>query len=73
VESLDLPSVPEDALIEELPSMKVEDVRGCIETLARTVGEDHKELLETATETARSDAVSAKFKAEEVEVEIDVR
>jgi hypothetical protein len=72
VESLDLPGVPEDAWIEELPAMKVEDVRGCVETLARTAREDPEELLEIATDRARSDSVSAKFKAEEVEVEIDV-
>jgi hypothetical protein len=72
VESLDLPGIPEDAWIEELPAMKVEDVRGCVETLARTAGEDPEELLEIATERARSDSVSAKFKAKEVEVEIDV-
>jgi hypothetical protein len=72
VESLDLPGVPEDAWIEELPAMNVEDVRVCVETIARTAGEDLEELLEIATERARSDSVSAKFKAEEVEVEIDV-
>ena len=72
VESLDLPGVPEDAWIEELPAMKVEDVRGCVESIARTAGEVPEELLEIATERARSDSVSAKFKAEEVEVEIDV-
>ena len=72
VESLDLPGVPEDAWIEELPAMKVEDIRGCVESIARTAGEDPEELLEIATEKARSDSVSAKFKAEEVEVEIDV-
>jgi hypothetical protein len=72
VESLDLPGVPEDAWIEELPAMKVEDVRGCVESIARTAGEDPEELLEVATERARSESVSAKFKAEEVEVEIDV-
>jgi hypothetical protein len=72
VESLDLPGVPEDAWIEELPAMKVEDVEGCVESIARTAGEDPEELLEIATERARSDSVSAKFKAEEVEVEIDV-
>src|SRR5215208_2573627 len=72
VESLDLPGVPEDAWIEELPAMKVEDIRGCVESIARTAGEDPEELLEIATEKARSDSVSAKFKVEEVEVEIDV-
>jgi hypothetical protein len=29
-EALDLPGVPEDAMIEELPAMKVADVRGCV-------------------------------------------
>ena len=72
VESLDLPGVPEDAWIEELPAMKVEDVRGCVESIARTASEDPEELLEVATEKGRSDSVSAKFKAEEVEVEVDV-
>lgn len=72
VESLDLPGVPEDAWIEELPAMKVADVRGCLEGIARSAGEDPEALLEIATEKARSDSVSAKFNVEEVEVEIDV-
>jgi hypothetical protein len=72
VESLDLPGVPKDAIIEELPAMKAEDVRGCVESIARAAGEDPEVLLEAATETARSDSVSSKFKAEEVAVEIDV-
>jgi hypothetical protein len=33
-EDLDLPGVPEDAMIEELPAMKVADVRGCVEAIA---------------------------------------
>ena len=72
VERLDLPGVPEDAFVEELPTMRVEDVRGCVECIARAAGEDLEDLLETATETARSDSVSSKFKAEEVEAEVDV-
>jgi hypothetical protein len=72
VEGLHLPGVPEDAFIEELPAMKAEDVWGCVESIARTAGEDAEELLATATEAARSDAVSTKYKAEEVEAEIDV-
>jgi hypothetical protein len=72
VEGLDLPGVPEDAWIEELPAMKVEDVRGCIESVARAASQDPEGLLEAATQTARWDAVSAKAKAEQVEVEIDV-
>ena len=72
VEVLDLPGVPEDAWIEELPAMKVEDVRGCVESIARAAGEEPEGLLEAATETARSDSVSAKFKAERTEGEIEV-
>lgn len=72
VEVLDLPGVPEDAWIEELPAMKVEDVRGCVESIARAAGEDPEGLLEAATETARSESVSAMFKAERTEGEIDV-
>ena len=52
--------------------MTVEGVRGCIESIARAANQDPERLLETATETARLDAVSSKMKAEEVEVEIDV-
>jgi selenocysteine lyase/cysteine desulfurase len=69
---LNLPGVPEDAIIEDLPPMTVEGVRGCIESIARAANQDPERLLETATETARLDAVSSKMKAEEVEVEIDV-
>jgi hypothetical protein len=72
VEDLNLPGVPEDAIIEELPPMTVEDVRGCIDSIARAANQDSERLLETATETARLDAVSSKMKAEELEVEIDV-
>jgi hypothetical protein len=72
VEGLDLPGVPDGAIIEELPVMKVEDVRGCIESIARAASEDHEGLLEAATETARWDALRAKAKAENVEAEVDV-
>jgi hypothetical protein len=72
VEGLDLPGVPEDAWIEELPAMKVEDVRGCVQSIARAAGQDAEGLLEAATKTARLDSSSAKAKAEEVEGEIDV-
>jgi hypothetical protein len=72
VDSLDLPGVPEDAIIEELPAMKVGDMRGCVESIARAASEDPEGLLEAATETARSHSVSSKFKAEEVEAEVDV-
>ena len=72
VEGLNLPGVPEDAWIEELPAMKVEDVRGCVESMARAAGQDPDGLLEAATNTARLDSLSAKAKAEQTEGEIDV-
>jgi hypothetical protein len=71
VEDLDLPSVPEDAMIEELPSMKVEDVRGCLGSIAQAANQNPDGLLEAATETARLEALGAKAKAERIEGEID--
>jgi hypothetical protein len=71
-ESLDLPGVPEDADVVELPAMKVADVRGCVESIAARIGEDPDELLEAAKVSARMDASSAEAKAEQVEGEIDV-
>jgi hypothetical protein len=70
-EALDLPGVPEDAIIEELPTMRVEDVRGCVESIARAANQDPEDLLETATETARLDALSANAKTKQTEVEVD--
>ena len=69
-ETLDLPGVPEDAAIEELPAMKVADVRGCVETIAAHVSLDPDELLELATNEAGYEARSAAHKKEEVEQEI---
>src|SRR5918994_2751613 len=57
VEALDLPGVPEDAWIEELPAMKAADVRGCVEAIAAHASLDPEELLEAATKSARQDAV----------------
>src|SRR5829696_6369442 len=71
-ERLELPGVPEDADVVELPAMKASDVRGCVEAIAAHIGEDPDELLESATVSARLDASSAKAKAEQVEGEIDV-
>jgi hypothetical protein len=48
-ENLDLPCVPEDADIVELPAMRVADVRGCVVSIAARIGEDPDELLEAAT------------------------
>jgi len=69
-EALDLPGVPEDAAIEELPAMKVADVRGCVEAIAAHVSRDPHELLELATYEAGCEARSAAHKKEEMEREI---
>ena len=70
VEALDLPGVPEDAMIEELPAMKVADLRGCVEAIAAHASLDPDELVENATEEARHQAVGAAHRKEEVEQEI---
>jgi hypothetical protein len=69
-DALDLPGVPDDAMIEELPAMKVADVRGCVEAIAAHVSLDPDELLELATYEAGCEARSAAYKKEEVEREI---
>jgi len=69
-EALDLPGVPEDAMIEELPAMKVADVRGCVEAIAAHASLDPDDLLELATYEAGYQARSAAHKKEEVEQEI---
>jgi hypothetical protein len=69
-EALDLPGVPEDAMIEELPAMKVADVRGCVEAIAAHVSLDPDELLELATYEAGCEARHAALRKEEVEQEI---
>jgi hypothetical protein len=69
-EAIDLPGVPEDAAIEELPAMKVADVRGCVEAIAAHVSLDPDELLDAATYEAGYEARSAAHKKEEVEQEI---
>jgi hypothetical protein len=68
--ALDLPGVPEDAMIEELPAMKVADVRGCVEAIAAHASLDPDELLEAATYEAGYQARHAAHKMEEVEQEI---
>jgi hypothetical protein len=70
VEVLDLPGVPEDAMIEELPAMKVTDVRGCVEAIAAHASLEPDDLLELATYQAGYEARSAALKKEEVEQEI---
>ena len=69
-EALDLPGVPEDAMIEELPAMKVADVRRCVEAIAAHASLDPDELLEAATSEAGYQARHAAHKKEEVEQEI---
>src|SRR5215216_2993012 len=69
-EALDLPGVPEDAAIEELPAMKVADVRGCVEAIAAHVSLDPDDLLELATYEADRKARSAAHKKEDIEQEI---
>jgi hypothetical protein len=69
-EALDLLGVPEDAAIEELPAMKVDDVRECVEAIAAHVSLDPDELLELATYEAGCEATSAAHKKEEMEQEI---
>lgn len=70
VEELELPGVPEDAIITELPSMKAEDVRGCVEAIGKSAGCDPNELLESATEQARSRRFSSGYRREELEKEV---
>jgi len=70
VEALDLPGVPEDAAIEELPAMKAADVRGCVEAIAAHVSLDPDDLLELATYEAGCEARHAAYRKEEVEQEI---
>jgi hypothetical protein len=69
-DSLDLPGVPEDAAIEELPAMRVADVRGCVEAIAAHASLDPDELLELATNEPGYQARHATHKKEEVEQEI---
>jgi hypothetical protein len=70
VEALDLPGVPEDAMVEELPAMKASDVRGCVEAIAGHVSLDPDDLLDKATYEAGYEARSAAHKKEEVDREI---
>jgi hypothetical protein len=69
-EDLDLPGVPEDEALEELPPMKAADVRGCVEAIAAHASLDPNDLLERATYEAGYQARSAAHKKEEVEQEI---
>ncbi len=57
-------------MIEELPALKVADVRGCVEAIAAHVSLDPDELLELATYEAGCEARHAAIRKEEVEQEI---
>lgn len=70
LEALDLPGVPEDAAIEELPAMKAADVWGCVEAFTAAVSLNPDELLEYATEEAGWEARKAAIRKEDVEREI---
>ncbi len=71
VGGLELPGVPKDAALEELPAMSARDVRGCVEAFASAAGLAPDELLEYATRSAAQDARSAKMNAETTEAEVD--
>jgi hypothetical protein len=66
-EALDLPGITEDDDIYELPAMKVEDVRGCIEVFATAASVDPDELFEAAAYEAGCEARGAAFKKEDME------
>jgi hypothetical protein len=66
-EALDLPGITEDDDIYELPAMKVEDVRGCIEAFATAASVDPDELFEAAAYEAGCEARGAAFKKEDME------
>jgi hypothetical protein len=70
VEELELPGVPEDAMIEELPPMRASEVMGCVRSIARAAGRDPDELLLSATEEARSSRVGSEYRKEEMEGEV---
>jgi hypothetical protein len=73
VEHLDLPGLSDDDYyLDELPDMKAEDVRGCVQSIARAASQEPERVLEFATDAARWEAQSAKAKVERVEGEIDV-
>jgi hypothetical protein len=70
VENLELPDIVEDDDIYELPAMKVEDVRGCIEVLATAASVDPAELLEAAADEAGYESRKAAYKKEYMERDV---
>jgi hypothetical protein len=69
VEELDLPGVTEDDFY-ELPAMKVEAVRGCIEVLAAAASVEPSELLEIAAYEAGYKARKAAHMKEAMERDV---
>ena len=69
-QALDLPHVPEDAMIEELPAMKAADVRGCVEAIAAHACLDADELLAGAICEAGYEVRSAAHEKEDMEREV---
>jgi hypothetical protein len=69
-EALALPGISEDDDIYELPTMSVEDVRGCIEVLASAASVDPDELLAAAADEAGYEARRAAGKKERMEEDI---
>jgi selenocysteine lyase/cysteine desulfurase len=57
-------------MIEELPAMKVADVRGCVEAIAAYVSLDPDDLLDLATYKAGCEARGAAIRKDEMEREI---
>jgi hypothetical protein len=66
LDNLDLPGITDDDIY-ELPAMKVEDVRGCIEAFATAASVDPDELFEAAAYEAGCEARGAAFKKEDME------
>jgi hypothetical protein len=66
LDNLDLPGITDDNIY-ELPAMKVEDVRGCIEAFATAASVDPDELFEAAAYEAGCEARGAAFKKEDME------
>jgi hypothetical protein len=72
-EALAPPGISEDDDIYELPTMSVEDVRGCIDVLASAASVDPDELLEAAAYEAGCEARRAAYKKEAMERDLLVK
>jgi hypothetical protein len=66
-EALELPGISDEDDICELPAMRVEDVRGCVEAFAAAASVDPDELLESAADEAGYEARSAAHRKEDME------